>query len=59
MTPKLWQENKATILNFIAKENLKLSNLRGEIASAENIRKRVELMTAEQNVKTKKRQTKI
>jgi len=59
MTPKLWQENKATILNYIAKENLKLSTLRGEISSAENIRKRVELMEVEQNVKTKNRQTEI
>ncbi len=58
-TPKLWQENKLTIINYIARENLKLSTLCGEIASAENIRKRVELMTAEQNVKTKKRQTEI
>ena len=58
-TPKLWQENKAAIENYIAKENLKLSTLREEISSAENIRKRVELMTTEQNVKSKKRQTKI
>ena len=50
---KLSQENKATIENYIAKENQKLSTLRMEIFSAENIRKRVELMTAEQKVKTK------
>lgn len=36
-----------------------ISHLRVEISSAENIRKRVELMTAEQNVKTKDRQTEI
>ena len=59
MTPKLWQENKATIKNYIAKENQKLSNLRGEISIAENILKRVELMEVEQNVKTKNRQTEI
>ncbi len=58
-TPKLWQENKSTIENYIAKENLKLSTLRGEISSAENIRKRVELMTAEQNAKTKNKQAEI
>ena len=52
-TPKLWQENKATIENYIAKENQKLSTLRREISSAENIRKRVELMKVEQKVKNK------
>ena len=56
---KLWQENKATIENYIAKENLKLSILCGEISSAENIRKRVELMTAEENAKTKNKQAEI
>ena len=58
-TPKLWQENKATIENYIAKENLKLSDLRGEIASAENIRKRVELMTSVQSMKNKNKQAEI
>ena len=50
---KLSQENKATIENYIAKENQKLSTLRREISSAENIRKRVELMKVEQKVKNK------
>ena len=58
-TPKLWQENKKELLNYIAKENPNLSTLRGEIGSAENIRKRVELITAEQNVKIKNRQAEI
>ena len=41
------------ILNYISKENQKLSTLRREISSAENIRKRVELMKVEQKVKNK------
>ena len=56
MTPKLWQENKKAILNYIAKENPKPSTLRGEISSAQNIRKRVELMEVEQRMKTKNKQ---
>ena len=47
------------ILSDLQKENQKLSTLRGEISSAENIRKRVELMTAEQSMKTKNKQAEI
>ena len=47
---------QSNIENYIAKENQKLSILRREISSVENIRKRVELMTIEQGIKTKNKQ---
>ena len=53
LTPKLWQHNKVKIEKYIAKENLKLSTLCVGISSVENTCKQVELMSAEQNVKTK------
>ncbi len=64
---KYWKISKETltdkverlILSDLQKENQKLSTLRGEISSVENIHMRVELMTAEQSMKTKNKQAEI